>query len=321
MSYYMINCSPNHGRLETSESAISQQGKIKFVSKNEQIRPEINSQVILFDRSAEDPESHHVKEKYKLKHKGTVTDKSEAKVIPFERLSHQHQIAYKRSRERDVKPIEFFQHELLVDFEGTFVRNQLLDDFTFSLMSIYNYYEPHRHFSRNITELTKFDYDTLYEENVFASRTTFGRLFQGLPTENQIDFVQMMIAEYRTTNFSEISLLEGLSHLWEYINSILQLGHYLKYTNEMLRDDFSEILDPEKIGFASTKKVIEKSKEIIVEGNDSIQEQVELFEDVFSKEKSISRTIKHLSQVNDSESQIRFVKQFKSKSWPLKFNL
>ena len=70
-----------------------------------------------------------------------------------------------------------------------------LVDFAFSLVKVYRYEEPWRHFNRSYVSIDTFDFETILKGWVFYARTAFGTFANALPTEKLFEYLQLAAEE------------------------------------------------------------------------------------------------------------------------------
>lgn len=322
---YVINCSPWHTIfIPSSNKGQPEGGRIGIVSKQEQLGLERLERIVMLNSLINpNQNAEEKKDSFLFTFKGHIKSHHDTRKAIFSELNPPEQNEYLSSRKSDKRAnVDFYIHEYDVIFKDTFKENPFLDDYTYSLQGIFNYTQPYRHFSRKITNLDDFDFETLRKEQLFTTRTVFGRLFFSLPIENQLEFLQLAIEEYKTTDFSTVPLIKGVEFLYDYSQRITQLGKVLLATYELLNTHLSDIIDLEKTGFGSTKIVInEKGIETEVFIEDTIEKQVSLFNKAFEYEKGVHETIELITKSTQRKTEERFEKQFKNKSWPIKINL
>jgi hypothetical protein len=68
---------------------------------------------------------------------------------------------------------------------AAFTDNRLLSDFKWSLLKVYRYRHPTRHFQLSYTHVPDTDFETIRLERLFVARTAFGLFFNALPLEVQ----------------------------------------------------------------------------------------------------------------------------------------
>lgn len=324
MSNYMLNCTQGHTIFTPNINTLQPEGGlIQIVSKKRKIEININDQVILMNQlGVKERRNEEKKDWYILQNKGKIKSKADSKIATYKQLSPAEQNEQERAKRKGDSPVEFFIHDFDVVFTDSFDTNPFLDDYTYSLHGVYNYTQPHRHFGRRYTNLEDFDYSTLVKEQLYASRTVFGRLFYSLPTENQLEFLQFAIQEFKTTNFSSIPIIDGVRFLNDYSKRFTKLGKILKETYSMLETNFSDIVEVEDIGFEYQQTIRERNKEPRIENiGDKISKQVQLFDEAFKFESDIAETIELVIDDTQKASEERFNEKFKSKQWPIKIDL
>lgn len=322
---YVINCSPGHAAfIPHLKSDQPVGGRIGIVSKKKELGLDLQEKVILMDTLPySDLLYEEKKDWYLFKYKGIIKSSDKTRPARLDELNPAERNEYDNSRKKknNKEPINFFMHEYEIVIKDTFDENPFLDDYTFSLQGIFNYSHPYRHFSRKFTNIDDFDYETLQKELLFASRTVFGRLFHSLPIENQLEFLQIAIEEYKTTDFSIIPISQGVEFLYDYTKRITQLGKILRATDILLKENFTNILDTKEVGFEYLKRVIDKNRTKMIPKGDLIEKQVSLFNQAFEYENGVRETVEMVTNTTQKNKDIRFIEKFKDKTWPIKIDL
>lgn len=90
------------------------------------------------------------------------------------------EVIHKSESDYDTYVIRFSRLE---SFEKSFLR-----DLTFSLTKIRNLDNPHRHFARTYTSISKYDFDTIVLGRVFIARTAYLLFLRSMPERLRIQF-------------------------------------------------------------------------------------------------------------------------------------
>jgi hypothetical protein len=201
---------------------------------------------------------------------------------------------------------------LTLEEEGALKVITGLDDFTYSLLSIYRYTNPKAHFRRQYTAIYEPDYETITKEQVYIARTAFGRLINALPQESKYDFILHAINHFGTVEFKGIDFIKAYEYLQEYIEeNILSQGRYLVSSYEMLSSLRETEVPIEQIGFAE-----HESKN--TQSGHNISIQARYFQELFNtmKEQDFSGFALQKIIKNDEEES-RFEEIFKNRPWPV----
>ena len=204
--------------------------------------------------------------------------------------------------------------------------DQKLDDFMFSLKTVENYSNPYNHFKRKYTSFNLEDFETIVKKMLYLTRTTFGRLFNSLPKENQIEVLLALIEENRTEDIKKIGLLNAIRFLRQYIEDIIiDTGKYIVAIEKLAIELSTKTdLDAAKIGFISVddnspRKSIDINDILPV---DFLQDQANCFKEFFALDFNLSIIDELELQIKENrESEERFEKIFASKRWPIKITI
>src|SRR6478752_10070154 len=118
---------------------------------------------------------------------------------------------------------------------------------------------------------------------------------------------------FNTIDFSDKSISEGLTFLLEYIETrILSRGHLLVETNNMIKNDFSDLMDYKEIGYINPETM--KSNKLHI--------QAELFKKLFEMEQTFNNRnyVTDLIAENQNLEQ-RFKKIFDKQTWPINLTI
>ncbi len=267
-------------------------------------------------------------DKYFHKDISSITMKSGRKVLVQE---GDHVILFERSNEdvlfksyglvssvalEDLGEKGFYFKAILSNIE-IFEQARHLEDFSYSLIKIYRYEEPARHFHRRYLELSDYDIRTLVEAKIYWARTGFGYFINQLPQVHLIRFMSKL-AE------TEISMLlqqTGYNKAWQSLRNFIEeeyvsAGRVFESINKQL-DNFLKYpdieLNPSDIFLSS-----DEDDDI----PDSIDKQVRRFsqftQSLFIEDKEIS-LLREIDRKIEQEQlpEETFQKSFKGIPWPI----
>lgn len=83
-----------------------------------------------------------------------------------------------------------------VTIDNKFDEPRYLQDYAYSLLRVYRYREPWRHFNRSYTRMVPFDFETIVRGYVFWARTAFGTFANVLPEPKLFEYLRLA-AEHR----------------------------------------------------------------------------------------------------------------------------
>ncbi|MEJ8818559.1 hypothetical protein [Lacibacter sp. H407] len=218
-----------------------------------------------------------------------------------------------RPSDGQLQPKEKYRHSYQIAITNDLTQNNLLSDLEYSIKAVYRFNKPIIHFQQQFRDLSKEDYETIIKGWVYASRTAFGKLVNSIPRQNKLEFMLQAMDFFATVDFAKVSLHDGLSFLYEYINRrILSRGRLIVETNELIKSELKEIVPYTEVGFYNSQKEIA----------DNILTQATLFEKLFSLEgKSNINRIIQKSISEDSNMEQRFLQLFKTETWPIDLSL
>jgi hypothetical protein len=335
IGHYMLNTTNYHTNKMFNDEQFnkSKTGIVEIVSRNKTIRPKKDDEIILL--GYQNNRGSNVKaDNYVLKYKVKVDS-----VEPFEFASNsdlnRNELAQKEKAENKGERLIFYNHKINLINKGEFEETPYLEDYTYSLLGVENYKDPQRHFANKITALNKNDFETLYKERIYASRTVLGRLIHALPQENRLEFILIAMEEFNTPELKDITCSRGLRFLNDYLNNhILELGKFLIASKSILEKDLSGIIDPSSIGFNNEGfrdkddlfdkiDVFEEALMVSeISSGDTILKQAELFEEVLAYSETAQNTIKDILENHQrTNSEIRFNELFEKKRWPINIRI
>lgn len=206
-------------------------------------------------------------------------------------------------------PKDEYDHHFEFKVDSLLQKNNLLSDLEYSLKSVYIYSKPIRHFQHQYRAVIREDYDTIVNGWVYTARTIFGKIVNAIPRQNKLEFMLHAMDYFSTVDFSEVPLTEGLDFLNSYIKDrILSRGRLLVETNKLVKNNLSEIVPLNEIGFINPQ----------TQKSNTLKPQAEIFEKIFDLETQINLVQfirKSISENSELES--RFIKIFKNQTWPI----
>ncbi|WP_179334564.1 hypothetical protein [Winogradskyella costae] len=331
----MLNTTNYHtNRMFNDEQfKLSKAGVVEVVSKNKTIRPEKDDEIILLGYQ-NNKHSNVKADNFVLKYKAKVESVSPAEYAKSSDLNQRERDEKEKALKKGESLI-FYNHKINLINKGEFEETPYLEDYTYSLLGIENYKDPQRHFANKITALNKNDFETLYKERIYASRTVLGRLIHALPQENRLEFILIAMEKFNTPELKDITCSIGLRFLNNYLNNhILELGKFLIASKAILENDLLDVIDSSSIGFDNdgfrdrtglTDKldVFEESLKMSeINSGDTIIQQAELFEEVLAYSEITQSTIKDILENHQrTSSEIRFNKLFENRRWPINIKI
>lgn len=216
--------------------------------------------------------------------------------------------ARRKSDQKD-KYLHNFGIEITKDLET----NNLLSDLEYSLISVYRFKNPVVHFHQQYRELSGEDHETILQGWVYATRTVFGKLVNSIPRQNKLEFMLRAMDHFSTVDFRDISLYEGLTFLYKYIDMrILSRGKLIVETNNLIKQHLSNIVPYREIGFINPQNL----------KSDTLSVQADLFEELFLREENVDlrKYINHHISEN-SQLEQRFHQIFRLHTWPIDLSI
>ncbi len=254
-------------------------------------------------------------------------------VVPIEFSAYEkEQNEIRAKKDQPLLPQQYF-HPFVLKAEGEIEETRKLNDYTYSLLSVYSYLNPQKHFQQQYRKILVEDYETITKEQVFIARTAFGNLINALPKESKYDFVLYAIEEFGTVEFKGMDFIKVYKFLWEYINeNILSQGRYITSAHEILGGSLSKVGVPvSQVGFISYdedgKDVLKsdvKGQALLIPDKvgDSISIQSEYFKDLFKEigNNKFSSAILEKITIGDKDEEY-FKRIFSNKLWPVDMNV
>jgi len=202
-----------------------------------------------------------------------------------------------------------YHHHFNFKVEKTLHKNNRLSELEYSLPVVENYNKPETHFQSQYRTLVTNDFETIVNGWVYATRTVFGKLINALPRPNKLEFMIEAMDHFRTIDFRNTSLLDGLEFLYHYIDKrILSRGKLLVATDKILKSELSNLLPADQIGFVDPQTMTIFN----------INDQAKIFNSLFKleSERSLKQSLQDAVE-NNRGLETRFQKIFKRRSWPV----
>lgn len=99
------------------------------------------------------------------------------------------------TRTPEEEPVTFI---LEVSAVETFEDPRQLEDYAYSLLKVYRYQEPWRHFLRTYVRIDVFDFETIVRGWIFWARTAFGTFANALPNVKLFEYLQLAAEQQPT---------------------------------------------------------------------------------------------------------------------------
>ena len=206
---------------------------------------------------------------------------------------------------------EFLSYTLIFRITKKFKEVKLLSDFAYSLSKVKNFLQPFNHFKRQYIYFEHFDFETIDKGMIFIQRTAFGVLFNSLPNQHKLSYIQRLLDKNGLMFFSRRDYKEALDFLSIYIrDEIEERGKFLIEIEKMIRENFINEISLTEVGFADEGS----SKQFFI--HDQAQKFVQYFE--FQQEEPLWEEIEK-SIVENIESENRFNQKFSTLPWPINF--
>jgi hypothetical protein len=186
-------------------------------------------------------------------------------------------------------------------------RNRL-SDLAFSLVTVKQYANPFKHFSRSHQVIPPEDFETISKGLIYFARTAFGKIANALPYENRLELRLIILDRYPSDFDAKNNYPVLLEILSEYIERrILSRGKQLVAINQKAQEIFRDDAFVKKIAFGN-----ENSIEV-----DFVYEHAKKFEWLFKngKPEILTRIIQEVKVGSENES--RFIRLFRNRAIPL----
>ncbi len=192
-----------------------------------------------------------------------------------------------------------WKHLIELSLQKNLVENNNLNDISYSLFKICKYFKkPYKHFNHPYSSISYEDYNTIIEGKIFISRTAFGKLFNSLHNEHQLNFMNIYFKNYPYNFFSAIDYIKIFELLKKYIDfHILQPAKMLKISHNILQH-FMEKNIVNELNFS------EDSSENSNVKYDNISKQVEKIDSLLAydpKENFLNEISEIILQENQNE--------------------
>ncbi|MFT4779074.1 MAG: hypothetical protein ACI923_001609 [Flavobacteriales bacterium] len=207
-----------------------------------------------------------------------------------------------------------------------------LEDFAFSLARITRFSQPIYHFSRAYSRLSKLEFKSISDGQIFVSRTIFGKVINNLHKTHRLAFIQYFIEKDPDTYFKNRNYHQAFKLLNQYVkNRILIPANYIHQSFGML-EGLVALPIAQTIGFEGSKgedflitKVDEFRAISAIErniGNDfrqgfeeqGVSENPPEYSKIYGV-KTMDNLSNAISSVGSNENQ--FNKLFKNQPWPI----
>jgi hypothetical protein len=307
MNDYVVNISPNHALIKPiSKSEVSKNSfaDIEFVDGENFTRLNKDDSFVTLNKN----------EDYFFQHFGFVAEKPRT-----EQLSENEARNLLSNFEEG---FSYYRHIVPVKIKDVLTKDNLLDEYMYSLLGIKNLANPYIHFRKKVTALNPNDYETITKQWVYVARTIFARLINAIPKENRLDFVLQSMAQFQKIELRETPFLRAIEFLRDYIDeNFLSQGRLLIGIKHILENELNEVGIPiNELSFLDHEEENNQLNDSnpFVENNDKIIQQAKSFEQLFSIDEDLGIIDKIFNDVSKNvEIERRFEKLFKNKPWPI----
>ena len=306
MNDFVVNISPNHAILKSKdkiEILKNQAASIEYIDNDKSDRLNKDDSFITLNKN----------EEYFFQHFGFVSGNPKT-----EQLSESE--ARKVLKKFD-QGLAYYKHIIPVKVEDTLTKDNLLDEYMFSLIGIKNLADPYIHFRQKVTSLNPNDFETITNQWVYVSRTVFARLVNALPKENRLDFVLQSIAQFNTVDLREVSFQDAILFLRDYIDgNFLSQGRLLIGIKELLETQFATSEIPiNELSFINPEEEYDVlSLGESYEANDKIIQQANYFKKLFEIDGNLGIIDKIFSSISQNRQiEQRFNELFRNRPWPI----
>lgn len=189
-----------------------------------------------------------------------------------------------------------------------------INDFSYTLLKIHkNYNNPIDHFRGPYSRLVLSDFNAIVNNQIFISRTAFGKTINALHQKHRIAFLQILIEDNPRLYARGNDFVKAFSMLKEYIETyiypdIIMMSQIGKFLVEINDEDVSDLEfdDPENFG----------------NGKDNIMNQVKICDEFYSnnhiQKNYLNILLEEINNVaNDERS---FGGQFTNRYLPISIN-
>lgn len=306
MNYWVYNISENHSILNQKNSNSTKElAEIEIRDGSKSIRTSIDDQFLTLNK----------KDDFFFDYYGTIIGKPITSPSP---LTTEEISALEKKKTPKAKYPKKFRHLIPVSIIRI---DRKLDDYMFSLKAVENYSQPYNHFKQKYTSFNEEDFNTVVKEMLYITRTTFGRLFNSLPRENQFEVLLALTEEYKTENIKSIGLLNAVRFLRKYLEDIIiDSGKYIIGSESLLiKLSKKANFQVDKIGFVDDNNIIFIDENLRI---DLLSEQSSCFKELFNLGYDLSIIEELESEIQkNQETETRFEKIFKRRRWPIKLTI
>lgn len=323
MNYWMFNGTDGHASIQNTKGSQDSEhdGVIYYRIKSQKERYDIGDE---FTCVIDNLESSFENEKIKLLNKGYINKTYEPKKIKSKDLTLKESREVKYNREKKGKTISFYLHRTDFSQANPFKKHIYLDDYSYSLLKVYKrYIKPIRHFSKIVTEINEKDFNTLKNENIFFSRTIFGRLINSLPYANRLQFMLYCLEEFKTNDLRLINYSNATPMLKKFIKEgLLNMGQYMIESINIVNNNSKLFGDYQNIGFIDENDLISTTneKDKLIEKMDDLYTQSKLFEELFNYNSDFDSLFNEDNFKMNSLVLDEFEKAFNKRPWPVDLN-
>jgi hypothetical protein len=308
MNQWVFNITPDHSLIENIKSNENNKvlsARIIVENFDYKINPNTNDELLTLNKNGQ----------YYFDYYGEISDKIIDRPIE---ASDRDKENFKRQGVKIEEIPQKYRHIIPVKLKKL---NEKLEDYTFSLKAVNNYSTPYNHFKNKYTKFNEDDYETITKKLVFGSRSVFGRLFNSLPTDDQIEVLSNLMTMSKKNNIRDVGFLNSIQFLRSYIEDrIIETGKYIVKINELVESKFTSYnLNPDKLGFYDYDQSIPVNTEIKV---DNIKAQAMCFKEMFSLDFDLSLLDDLENQISKNKDiESRFEDIFKKELWPIKVKI
>lgn len=325
MSYWMVNGTSGHADIDIKRGNEKSEhdGVISYRVDSTNYRFKAGDE---FTAVSDNSEAEFVNEKVKLLNKGIISKTYEPIPIKTKDLTALELKKVKYIKEKKGKNLIFYYHRFDFAQAENYKEYKFLDDYSYSLLKVYKrYIKPVRHFSKIVTDIGETDFTTLKNENIFISRTIFGRLVNSMPYANRLQFLLYCLEEFKTTDLRKVHFTKATPILKKFIgHGILDMGKYLTESVEIIKSNPDLFGDYRFVGFVEendllkfrTRPLRSKAKLLV----DNIYDQSLLFKNVFDYNKSFENLFSEEKFEIKKTVVEDFEKKFSKRPWPVDLN-
>ena len=228
-------------------------------------------------------------------------------------------ISYGRVSSIVIQDLEsgIFRFKAAIDGVSIFDHARSLEDFAYSLLKVYRYAVPTRHFRRSYLRLEESDFNALVNAQIFWSRTAFGSFINQLPRMMQMRFM-VKLAELQPRVLIERA---GYNLIWQVLRDFIKEEYVAaaRIFIEIRRQ--VEELETSQEGKLRFEELFFSSDDPDDRPN-SISKQEGLFTKFFEALTAEEEPISLLEQLDakvehEESTEQEFEKTFRGKPWPV----